>query len=336
MLEPPDIADDTIVAAVRTDYGLPVGALTFLPLGCDSAAWAYRAVTNDGAVHFVKLRKGSVKEAALLVPRYLHDRGVSQVIPPIPTLEGALWSRVGGFSCTLYPFVEGSTGTDRGLDERHWLTYGAVLRQIHDLALPADLTRQMNRETFVPSWAGRLERLEAQIGARTTDESIATELAAFWSERRPEIRALAERTGTLGRRLRATQPPLVLCHADIHTWNILIDTADRFWIVDWDETVLAPRERDLMFVIGGLGAGLVEPHEEGWFLTGYGATSIDPLALAYYRHDRAVDELCAFSESVLLMPEVGEITRRDALEGVLRLFAPGNIVSLAYEADRAL
>lgn len=29
------------------------------------------------------------------------------------------------------------------------------------------------------------------------------------------------------------------------------------WIVDWDEVILAPKECDLMFVVGGIGRGSV-------------------------------------------------------------------------------
>ena len=47
--------------------------------------------------------------------------------------------------------------------------------------------------------------------------------------------------------------PLVLCHADLHAWNVLLDTDRQLWLVDWDETILAPKERDLMFVVGGIG-----------------------------------------------------------------------------------
>jgi hypothetical protein len=42
-----------------------------------------------------------------------------------------------------------------------------------------------------------------------------------------------------------------LCHSDIHAGNILIDVNDDFYIVDWDNPILAPKEHDLMFIGGG-------------------------------------------------------------------------------------
>lgn len=334
MLEPPDLPDDIIIAAVRASYGIPVATLAFLPIGCDSSAWAYRAQTADGAAYFLKVRRGIANQAGLIVPRYLHDRGVPHVVPPIPTLTQTLSVEVDEFALILYPFIAGATGRERGLTERHWVTYGAVLRQIHATTPAPDLAQRMNRETFTPAWSGVVKRLEAHITTRTFADPIERELAAFWRARWAEIRTLVERAETLGQRLRATNLPLVLCHADIHTWNVMIDTADRFWIVDWDETILAPKERDLMFVVGGIARDLVRPREEAWFFAGYGATEVDPLALAYYRYAWAVGDIGAFGEQVFLIPDVGVATKRDAVQWLMSCFDPGNIVALAYESDR--
>src|SRR5918994_900649 len=101
--------------------------------------------------------------------------------------------------------------------------------------------------------------------------------------------ALADRADRLGGELAAAPAPQVLCHADLHTWNVLVEDAGRLWIADWDEAVLAPRERDLTFVVGGgIGHGLVGPSEEASFLEGYGQVTAgqvtaDPALLAYYR-----------------------------------------------------
>jgi spectinomycin phosphotransferase len=334
MIEPPDLSDDVIQAAVYAGYGFHLATLAFLPVGRDSAAWVYRALAADGAAYFLKVRAGVPNPAGLIVPRYLRDHNVTQVVAPIPTREGALWVAVDGYALILYPFIDGTTGVDRGMEERHWVAYGAVLRQIHAAALPPDLAGRVRRDVFTPAGADLVMRLEGQIATRTFADLHERELAAFWDTRRAEIRRLVERAEALGRRLRASTPPRVLCHADIHTWNVLIDAGDRLWIVDWDETLFAPRECDLMFVVGGLGGNLVGPREEAWFRAGYGRADIDPLALAYYRHARAVADIAAFGERVFLAPDAGEATKRDSVRGLKSLFAPGNIIALALKPDR--
>jgi spectinomycin phosphotransferase len=127
-----------------------------------------------------------------------------------------------------------------------------------------------------------------------------------------------------------------LCHADLHTWNVLLDTAQQLWLVDWDETILAPKERDLMFIVGGIGRGLVNPHETACFLQGYGSTLINPLALAYYRYAWAVQDMIEYGEQVFLLPDLGQQSRRAALHGFTSMFEPGNIVDIAFASDDAM
>ena len=99
--------------------------------------------------------------------------------------------------------------------------------------------------------------------------------------------------------------PLVLCHADLHTWNVMIDGDGELWLIDWDEVIRAPKERDLMFVVGGISTSLIQPHETEWFFEGYGETTVDPLALSYYRHAWAVQDIGSYGEASLLSPSAG-------------------------------
>jgi spectinomycin phosphotransferase len=332
MREPPvDLADEQLRASLHTRYGLAVTELTFLPLGHDSSAWVYRVRTTDGTSYFLKVRRRVVNEPRLLVPRYLHDQGVAQVIAPLPTTTQALWTAVDGYALILYPFVEGTSGKDQGMTRSQWIAYGTILRQIHAATLPPDLAQLMPRETFVPEGAGLVRDLEAHLGGRTFADPTAQALATFWHERRDEIHTLVRRAEELGLRLAERAPAFMLCHADIHTANVLLDAGARVWIVDWDETVLAPKERDLMFVVGGgISDRLVGPREEEWFFQGYGATPLDPLALAYYRYAWAVSDISEFGAQVFFRPDLGEVTKHAAADQFISLFQPGQIVAKAF------
>ena len=332
MLEPPDLPDDRIVAAVRRHYGFALTTLAFLPLGHDVRSWAFRAMTAE-ATYFLKLRQGRVNEAALRVPRYLADRGVPHIVAPLPTRAQGLWVEVDGFTLALYPFIDGITGMAHGMQEHHWYTFGAALRAIHDTPLAPHLAQVVPRESFAPGLSDVVRALDAHIDARTFADPIEHDVAAFWQRKQAEIRALVGRFESLGRRLRAQRPPLVLCHADVHPNNVLIDMADQFWIVDWDDTLLAPKECDLMMGVGGLGNYPAGPREGSWFLQGYGGTAIDLVALAYYRHVRALGDIGANGEQVLLLPGAGEATKRDGLQRMEQLFAPGYIVSLTQQVS---
>ena len=120
------------------------------------------------------------------------------------------------------------------------------------------------------------------------------------------------RAERLGRAVAAARPELVLCHADLHLANLLVDAEGRLWVVDWDGLQLAPRERDLLFATGP---------QRARFLEGYGPVTLDRPTVAYYRWEWVVQELADYGGRVL-DDRLGDDTRRHALEELRRLFGP--------------
>ena len=130
MLEKPNIQDEKIVACLRDYYGLTVAQVAFLPLGADANAAVYRVVAEDKTPYFLKLHSGSFDETAVLLPRFLHDQGIRQIIAPIPTTAGRLWGSLERFTVILYPFIDGKNGWEVELTDSQWIEFGAAFRQI--------------------------------------------------------------------------------------------------------------------------------------------------------------------------------------------------------------
>jgi hypothetical protein len=135
-----------------------------------------------------------------------------------------------------------------GLSPAQWRQLGAAVRQLHAVPLTPQLTRMVAREAFRPTRRELLADVGALLATPARGEPVAGELAGFWRARQDVIGALVERADLLGRQLARRSFPQVLCHADLHTWNVLVDADQQLWIVDWDEAIVAPKERDMMFV----------------------------------------------------------------------------------------
>ena len=332
MLERPDLDDHSILAALRHAYGIAPANVTFLPIGYDANAWVFEIRCDDGSRYFLKARQGQLYAAGLTVPSYLRGIGVEQIVAPIQTQSAELWTSAGHFTLILYPFIDGGSGGEVGMSDDHWREFGRVLKQLHSTPLPEALFEQVQQETYVPNWAEMVRQLQAKLISGDFSGPHEEALAAFWMARQEEIERIMKTTMELGRSLRARSLPNVLCHADAHIFNVLIDNQDRFRIVDWDGIILAPKERDLMFM---LSSGTDEDSSNTGavlFREGYGEVDVDAMALAYYRYEWVVQEIGDFGERVFLSKDTGDVTQRESVEGFMQLFDPGDVVEAAYAA----
>jgi spectinomycin phosphotransferase len=331
MPEPLGLRTPIIIKALSAGFGVQVDRLTFLSLGEDARSHAYRVEAVGGSTYFLKVRSGADNPPGARVPAYLNRRGVPRVLAPLPGGDDEPFVRVGDFTVMLYPMLDAVPGAQVGLSPEQWRELGGTVKQVHTVAPVAELHQLVDRETFRPTRRELIEDLETLSAAGLADDPVAQDLGDFWRARERTIRWLVHQTDAMGLRRRQASFDMVLCHGDLHTWNVMVDTDDQLWIVDWDEAILAPKERDLMFVIRGIRKDLVQPQNTQFFLEGYGETTIDQHLLAYYRCAWAVQDIAAYAEQVFLTPALSEVTRRAAADGFMDLFEPGNIVDLALD-----
>ncbi len=336
MLEKPAIEDASIHAALRNDFNLAVRQIDFLPLGADLNTAVYRATTAEGAAYFVKLRTGAFNEITVTLPAYLAAQGIRQIVPPLSTKDGRHWSAFNAGALLLYPFVTARNGYEVDLSAQHWTQFGAAVKEIHTLELPPALRLRIPTETYTLRWPQTVRSFLARVTVETFHEPVAAELAAFLRTQKPMLRDLVEQTEQLAQVLRTQSPTHVLCHADLHAGNILIGADGAFYIVDWDNPILAPKERDLMYVGGAQGfRGHAPAEEEQLFYQGYGATPIDARALAYYRFARIVEDISIYCEQ-LLLSDAGGADRAESLHYLRSNFQAGGTIERAYAASHLI
>lgn len=338
MRDDPGLDAGKLADCLGARYGIRVVSVAFLPIGYDLSAFVYEAVADDGASYFTKIRSGPVYEPGLLVPRALIDVGIRNVLAPLRTRDSGLWCPLDGYegySVVLYPFVRGENAMVAGLTDEQWRVFGATLRAVHDSGLGERFRDQIRVESFALPSAALVREMQALVGSREFSGPAASRFAGFWRANAERIDGVLARAEELGRSLRGKAFEMVLCHSDIHAANILAGEDGRIWLVDWDGPIVAPRERDLLFVVGSRIARVVEPREEALFFQGYGPVALEPAALIYYRYERIVEDLGEFGKSVFLDPGLGEEARAAAAELAMGCFAPGGDVERAETVWRA-
>jgi len=334
MLTQPDLDEDKIAAGVQANYDLHLREVAFLPLGADVNTAVYHLLTRDNTPFFLKLRRGHFAEVSIALPRFLRDLGIAQMIAPLPTRAGQLWAALEGYTAVLYPFIAGQDGYHVALTDGQWVEFGAALRRVHTAVLPPALLSQLRRETYSAKFRETVRGFLAQVERQETFvDAIAAELAAFLRAQQDEIVHLCRRADQLANNLRKQPPKLALCHADIHAGNLHITPGGAFYLVDWDEALLAPKERDLMSIGGGLmGSWRSAEAETAVFYQGYGDVPLHATALAYYRYERIIQDIAAYCEELLLTAVGGE-DRPQSLHYVKSNFRPAGTIAQARAAD---
>ena len=128
MIEKPNLTGERIISALRDSFSIPVIGIEFLPLGLDSSAWAYRVDAEDGT-YFLKLRKTIPNPVGNLIPRFLREQGIQQVMAPLATNNEEAWASVDGFFFILYPFISGQEVMEVGMSDAHWVEFGSILKR---------------------------------------------------------------------------------------------------------------------------------------------------------------------------------------------------------------
>jgi spectinomycin phosphotransferase len=328
MLEKPAIPDEKILACLREEYGLAATGLAFLPIGADANAAVYRATVNSKESYFVKLRRGVFDEIAVTLPKFLNDQGIAQVLAPLPARTGRPWSDLDDFKVILYPYIEGRNGAETDLTDSQWRTFGSALKAVHTTVLPPALKSRISSETYSPEWRENVKKHLVNVNKIPSVDVVAEKTIALVIARWDEIHNLVVRAERLARILMDHSHDFVLCHSDVHEANILIGREGDLHIVDWDNPILAPKERDLMFIGGGIIGVWTRARQEELFYQGYGQDRADFVALAYYRFERIVQDISIFCDQLLLTGEGGD-DREQSFRYLASNFEPGGVLEIA-------
>ncbi len=313
MYEPPNIPEERLRACLRDQYALAAASIAFLPLGLDSRAGVYRVVSEQGASCLLKAKAGVFYEPGCLVPRCLSDQGIAAVVAPLPTQSNVLWTRLDEWIITVYPFIEGEHGWNPAMTDAEWRAAGAAIRQIHQVRLPTVGCESLRRETFDPTGYRRSVRaLETAYLSAEGGSQAEQAMRSCWLAHQATIDTAVASLEKLAGALQKRSGPYVICHADLHPSNI-IRRAKQVFVIDWDDVMLAPKERDFLFVGAAPADGSAQANAAPFF-QGYGPLEIDWVALTYYLWERVIQDVIAYGEEVFLRDDLNEASKAAAVE----------------------
>jgi Ser/Thr protein kinase RdoA (MazF antagonist) len=282
-----------IANLLEARYGLKVLSCAEVPAGWSAAALKARTARGD---YFVKVYDRGKPSTRIWVERL--DRWLpaaqwlgentplsAHMSVPVRAKDGAFRVDNGDSVILVYPYIEGETLCEKHLEPDEARELGRIVGLLHEAKVPLPMERLTETYEFP---------FGATLRARfSTEDGLARVLAA------PHASLLAEKIDELTERvarLKRKNPKKVLCHTDIHGWNLMRDK--RLILVDWEGLTLAPPEADFFL--------FTETYFFGYawndILAGYRAVRpdfvLDEDALKTYCLRRRLEDIGAFLESL--------------------------------------
>ncbi|HAU1992208.1 TPA: aminoglycoside O-phosphotransferase APH(9)-Ia [Legionella pneumophila] len=326
-----NITDQHLIALLKVYYGIDIHTVQLIVGGADMNAFGYKADSESNS-YFVKLKYGHHDEINLSIIRLLHDSGIKEIIFPIYTRDAKLFQQIDHFKIIVYPFIDAPNGFTQNLTEKQWQQLGKVLRQIHETSVPTAIQQGLRKETYSPKWREMVRSFYNKIGFDDSDDQITADFKSFFNQKIDSIHRLVDSSEELTKKIQLNLDKYVLCHSDVHAGNVLVVNEESIYIIDWDEPMLAPKERDLMFIGGGIGNVWNKPHEIDYFYEGYGKTNVDKIILSYYRHERIVEDIAVYGQDLLSRDQNNE-SRLESFKHFKSMFDPNDVVEIAFSSD---
>jgi spectinomycin phosphotransferase len=188
-----------------------------------------------------------------------------------------------------------------------WSHVGATFRRIHEAALPPEGFAGIRSERFDPSeYATAVTELGDRFAQPPGDSPAEHEIRSLWVKYRSVTDEILVTMREFAEALQGPEFRVGVCHADLHAANLLRDRPEHAYVIDWDDVMLAPKERDLIFVRDQ------DDPEGSPFFDGYGQADVDWGALAYYRYERVITDLIAYAQEAML-PDLSAETKAESV-----------------------
>jgi spectinomycin phosphotransferase len=263
LTEPRDLDRSELKQVLEARWGIRDPQLDYLAVGFGSHHW--RAVDSCRTQSFVTAddleadfratpdtdSAFAALDRAFRTAAVLRDNArLEFVLAPLFDRDGAVIRRLGHrYAITVSPLIDGESteyGPYEGPDDRRVM--GAVLGRLHAATehVPTDLPR---REDFaLPSRAALVEALHDldrnwDFGPFAEPARKLLQVSAHELERR------LQEYDELAAGVRESSDSWVITHGEPHRANVIRDPQGGVHLVDWDTTLIAPRERDLQMVL---------------------------------------------------------------------------------------
>ncbi len=292
MLAESNIDKSLLKDAIREKFGIRLVNLTLVPKW--EAARGYMIESSNHKSFFLKIYwDNKIPDSAFTFADDLFAKaGITNIAHPILTSHSQMRIQIRDFQIALFDWISGKTAQEHKLTDMQLERLGELLARIHQ-SKPI-IGEYPIRENFEIPFKDRLVAIFSDISEMTGDSTkYQTKLKLFLEPHKQKFMRELETLNRLQLKVRRMNLEFVNCHGEPSPGNILSSDNGEIYLLDWDEPISAPKEKDLLFFKDN-----VEPVMKGYSVFSKD-TVIDQDVLEFYGHMWNLGEIAYYGSKIL-------------------------------------
>ena len=313
---------------IHKEYGFSVANMEILNSGFDANTMVFKASSTEQKDYFLKMRSKYFSETCINIPFWLSKKaGLANIIEPIETMDKKLYVKTSSSYIMMYPYINGKSGWDVTLTKEQFIEFGRFMYKLHSVKLPNDCLETIPVDKYNRRHTETVRKYLKNKKRPLHNDSVIMDFCTALEANRNAINEIIQ---YLENTVETSREKICLCHGDINAGNLLLSEND-LYIVDWDTLVLASREKDLMYIGGGIGNKWNNSDDIECFYKGYGQEiEIDKNLIKYHRCKRIIQDIFYFVKEINDL-KYGNERRNDVLRVFKSFFEPKNVVEMALK-----
>ncbi len=277
---------------IQEKFGIRVVNFTLVPRW--EAARGYMIESSNHKSFFLKIYwDDKIPDSAFRFADDLFARaGIVNIAHPIPTSHGQMRIHIRGFQIALFDWISGKTAQEHKLTDTQLERLGALLAKIHQSK--RIIGEYSVKENFANPFKDRFLAIFDSMSKITSGSTeFRTKLKLFLETHRQKFMRELETLEKLQRKARTMNLEFVNCHGEPSPGNVLSSDNGDIHLLDWDDPIFAPKEKDLLFFNEN-----IEPVMKGYSVFS-NDNIIDQDVLEFYGHMWNLGEIADYGGKLL-------------------------------------
>lgn len=290
MFTEPNIEKDLIKKKVEDNYDLEVTSLTHVLAG--EASWCYKVQTKN-ETYFLKIYVSleSHESRFDLTYNLFNNCNIKNITHPLKNKYGELVFDISNHYAALFNYIDGNNASEKELEDTEKFDLGKLLGEIHQ-STKAIGSFNLKEDFKYKNINRLLKNIKSSITLSKTQTGYKKQTADLLLEHRYKILDRIKDLKSLGEKLTNENLDFVICHGEPHIWNTMVNKNGEVFLIDWDDSLLAPKEKDLNMIKG-------DPKKLEGYKSVVGDTEINPEVIKYYNLEWNISEIDAWSDQIL-------------------------------------